>query len=92
MRLVLWLLRLSWRIVLPACLVGGVSGVASVGLVVLILRTLRAGDAASPALAGLFAALCLVVLATRIGSQLLLTWFTQNSISQLRQGDRGDHP
>ena len=86
MRLVLLLLRASWRIVLLAGVVGGVSGAASVGLVALILHTLRDPDASSPRLIGLFAAFCAVVLLTRIGSQMLLSRLTQNSIVAIADG------
>lgn len=86
MRLLLFLLRASWRIVLLAGLVGAVSGAASVGLVALMLRTLRAPQASTWLMALLFAALCAVVLVTRIGSQVLLARLSQNSISRLRVG------
>ncbi len=40
MKLIFFLLRASWRIVLLAALVGGVSGAASVALVALISHAL----------------------------------------------------
>jgi len=86
MRLLLFLLRASWKIVLLAGLVGGLSGAASVGLVALMLRTLRAPGASSLVMIQLFALLCAVVLLTRIGSQVLLSRLSHNSISQLRVG------
>ncbi len=84
MRLMVWLLKASWRIALLAALVGGLCGAASVGLVALMLRTLRAPDAAPGWLVGLYAGLCAVILLTRIGSQLLISRLTQDSMSQLR--------
>ncbi len=90
MKLILFLLRASWRVVLLAALVGGVSGAASVGLVAMILHTLdtveKANAAASAELVGLFAALCVVILLTQIGSQVLLSRLTQTSIAQLQMG------
>jgi len=86
MRVLLFLLRASWQIVLLAGGVGAVSGVASVGLVALILRTLRAPEASTPAMILLFAALCVVILVTRIGSQVLLARLSQMSISRIRVG------
>ena len=41
MKLILFLLRASWRIALLAAFVGGVSGAASVALVAMILRTVE---------------------------------------------------
>lgn len=82
----LLLLRSSWKSVLVAGAVGAVSGVASVALVALILRALRDPQASSGALMGLFAALCLVILVTRVGSQMLLCRMTQANIGQLRMG------
>ena len=86
MRLILFLLRASWRIVLLASLVGGVSGAASVGMMVLILRALRDPNTSSALLVGLFAGLCAVVLVTQIGSQMLLSHLTQKSVAQLQLG------
>jgi len=86
MKLVLFLLRASWRVVLLATLAGGVSGAASVGLVAIIVRALNEPEASWSVLVGLFVALCAVILLTRICSQVLLSWLTQTSISQLRMG------
>lgn len=82
----IWLLKSSWPTALVAALIGGISGAASIGLVVLIMRALRAPDPSAWAAAGLFAGLCLVVLVTRVGSQLLLARLTRHSISRLRMG------
>lgn len=86
MRLILFLLRASWRIVLLAGLVGTLSGVASVGLMAVIVQTLRDPNASTALLVGLFAALCVVVLLTQIGSQALLARLTQKSMAQLQMG------
>jgi putative ATP-binding cassette transporter len=86
MRLILFLLRASWRAALLGGVVGTVSGVASIGLVALILHTLHDPSASSLLLAGLFAALCAVVLLTRVGSQMLLSRLTLATVSRLRIG------
>jgi putative ATP-binding cassette transporter len=86
MSLILFLLRASWRAVVLAGLVGAASGAASIALVAMMLRTLRDPQGSSLAFTGLFAALCAVVLLTRIGSQVLLSRLTLKSVSQLRIG------
>jgi putative ATP-binding cassette transporter len=90
MNLILFLLRASWRVVLMAALVGGVSGAASIGLVAMILQALeavgKANGAAPVELVGLFVALCVVILLTQVGSQVLLSRLTQTTIAQLQMG------
>jgi putative ATP-binding cassette transporter len=90
MKLILFLLRASWRVVLMAALVGGVSGAASVGLVVMISHRLEtvgeANGGVSVELVGLFVALCIVILLTQVGSQVLLSRLTQTTIAQLQLG------
>jgi putative ATP-binding cassette transporter len=90
MKLILFLLRASWRVVLLAAVIGGVSGAASMGLVVMISEQLDAVKAANAgALAnvvGLFVALCVVILVTQVGSQVLLSRLTQTSVAQLQLG------
>jgi len=86
MKLILFLLRASWPIVLLAAAIGGLSGAASIGLVVMIMRSLRDPAGSSWAVMGLFGALCVVVLFTQIGTHVLLSRLTQNSISRLRIG------
>ena len=86
MKLIVFLLRASWRVVLAAGLVGGLSGVASVGLLALITQTLQNPKAAPALLAGLFIALCVVIMVTQIVCQILLSRLTQTSIARLRLG------
>lgn len=86
MKLLVLLLKASWRVALLAALIGAVSGGASAGLVALISACLHEGNYSSTVLMGLFAVLCLVVLATRILSQLLLCRLTVDSTSQMRLG------
>ncbi len=86
MKLVFFLLKASWRIALLAGLIGAVSGAASAGLVALISHALGGSNPSSTLLISLFAALCAVILITRLASQMLLCGLTVNSTSQLRLG------
>jgi len=86
MKLILFLLKASWRIALLAALAGGVSGIASIAVLAFILRALRQPGASSPLVIGLFAALCLLVVSARIASNMLLCRLTQKSIARLRMG------
>jgi len=80
------MVRASWKTVLLAGLIGAASGVASVGLVALILHTLHDPNGSPAAAAGWFASLCAVILVTRIGSQMVLCRMTQANIAELRIG------
>jgi len=86
MKLILFLLRASWRVALLAALIGALSGGASAVLVALIIHFLGQPDPSSGTLVALFTALCAVILVTRIVSQMLLWWLSVNSTSQLRLG------
>jgi putative ATP-binding cassette transporter len=90
MKLILFLLRASWRVVLMAALIGSLSGAASMALVAMILHILgsveKANAATSAELVGLFVALCVVILLTQVASQVLLSRLTQTSIAQLQMG------
>lgn len=84
MKLVLFLLRASWKVVLLAGLIGAVSGMASVALVATIMRTLQQENSSSAQLASLFVLLCLVILGTRIAAQFFLARLAQDTMSRLR--------
>jgi putative ATP-binding cassette transporter len=84
MNLFVLLLRSAWRTVLLASLLGAVSGIASVGLIALIHQTVRDPQGSSALMVALFITFCVVVLATRIVTQVLLTRIAQNSVSQVR--------
>ena len=90
MKLILFLLRASWRVVLMAALIGGLSGAASMGLMITILDRLDALKAANAGAAaevvGLFVGLCVVILLTQVGSQVLLSRLTQTTVAQLQLG------
>ncbi len=84
MKLLLLLLRASWKTVFLAGLIGAASGAASVGLMALIMHTLRAPNGSTAVTMGLFAALCVVTLITRVGSQMVLCRMMQANIAELR--------
>ncbi len=86
MKLIVFLLKVSWRIALLAGLIGAVSGAASAGLVALTSYVLGSANPSATILIGLFTALCVVILVTRLASQVLLCGLTVNSTSQLRLG------
>ena len=65
MKLIFFLLKISWRIALLAALIGALSGAASAGLVALISHALGGANPSSTTLIGLFTALCAVILLTR---------------------------
>ena len=62
------------------------SGVASIGLVSMILRTVENPSSSSAQQIALFACLCGIVLATRIVSQILVSRLKQTSIINLQMG------
>ena len=72
MRLILFLLRASWQAVVLAGVVGGVSGAASVGLMAMIVHTLRPARCLVGRGGGPVCRTVPVILATQIGSQC---WF-----------------
>jgi cyclic peptide transporter len=84
MKLVWHLARQSWKSLLTAGLLGGVSGVTNVALLAIVHRALQQPATSSSKLLVLFVICCLASLVTRIASQLFLTWMTQHSISRLR--------
>lgn len=86
MKMIWFLLRASWKVVLLAAAIGALSGVASVGLVAIILRTLQREGFPTVELAVYFALLCIVILATRVATQFFLARLSQNTLSQLRLG------
>ncbi len=83
MKLFLFLLRASWRTVALAVLTGSVSGLASIGLIALIHAKLHRSDLPMSGLAWGFAGLCLVVLLSRIASQMLLIRLSQGSVQKM---------
>jgi putative ATP-binding cassette transporter len=84
LRFVVFLLRNSGPIVLLAMLAGGVSGVGNTALLALFNRALKNGDAQVAVRAFAFVALCILVLASRVLSQLILIRIGQRTIFDLR--------
>ncbi|RPH76689.1 MAG: cyclic peptide export ABC transporter, partial [Planctomycetaceae bacterium] len=84
MKLVWHLAKQSWKSLLAAGLLGGMSGVTNVALLAIVHRALQQPATSSSKLLVLFVICCLASLVTRIASQLFLTWMTQHSISRLR--------
>lgn len=84
MKLLTFLLRASWPTVVLSVVLGGVSGLASIGLIALIYLVLRSPDVSTVLLAAAFASLCLVFLLTRVASQILLIRISQDTVSRLR--------
>lgn len=83
MRLIYFLLRASKGIVTLAVTAGLISGVANSGLVILIHRALS-GAGAMAWLVWSFVGLCLVILITRVLSELLLIHLGQEAVLRLR--------
>ena len=87
MKLVLFLLKASWRTMLSASVIGGISGAASVAMFIFcVLRGLREAGTSPASVVGLFVALCLTIFLTRIVSQVLLSRLTQGAAVRLRLG------
>ena len=84
MRLLRFLLKESWRTVLVAAVLGGLSGIASVAMVAAMVRAQENGSGSPLVMGGLFAALCVIVLLTRVGSQAIVSRLTQTTITRLR--------
>src|SRR5688572_13764018 len=83
MKLIYFLLRASKKVVILAVIVGLISGAANSGLVILIHQSLSASRPAAKLIWG-FASFCLIVLITRITSELLLIRLGQGAILKLR--------
>lgn len=86
MKLALLLLRASWRPAAWGVLLGLISGVSSIALVALILRFINDSQASAVAVGGQFATLCIVMLISQVGSQMLIARLTQDSIQTLQIG------
>lgn len=83
LNLLAFLLRTSWGIVSLAILAGAISGFSSAGLIALINTALNTAGSSRMTLAWGFVGLCLLVLLTRIASEVLLTYLGQGTIFKL---------
>jgi len=84
MNAIFYLLRASWRDTVLASLAGGISGAASIALMAMIRRTLEDPAGSNVTAMILFASFCVVVLVTRIASQVLVSRLTQRSLLKLQ--------
>lgn len=84
MNLIGILFHTSWRRVLTAALASVVSGLSIAGMLALVNTTLAQAGAPSAKLAWGFAALCAVVVASRILSSTLLVKLSQHTLASLR--------
>jgi putative ATP-binding cassette transporter len=85
-KLLFLLLRSSWRVVLLASLLGGLSGIANIAILALVHRAVQRQGAALDGVIWLFAGLCVLSLLTRVGSQVFLVGLAQDTISRLLLG------
>ena len=86
MKLLWQLAKESWKLLVAAGVLGALSGITNVALLAIIHRTLQRPGASTAQLLTPFFACCLVVLLTRISSQVFLVRLSQNSISRVRLG------
>lgn len=84
MHLFKFLLRISWRTVVIAILLGVVSGASSTGLLALINTKLDHGQLSATTLLWSFVGLCVLVPVTRFSSEALLIRLGQGAICNLR--------
>lgn len=84
MKLITLLLQKSGPVVLLSMLMGVASGASSVGLISLINAALGRTDLNHPWLGIAFALLCLILLVTTAGSQILIAWISQKLVFVLR--------
>ena len=78
-----FLFRASWKTVILAIGIGLISGIATLGLLVMIRMLLRGQGAISTDMAWAFAGLCATVLVTRVVVQVLLVRLSQRSMSHM---------
>ncbi len=83
MSLIKVLLRNSWRLVVLSIVVGVLSGLASAGIIAFINIGMTPGEQ-SPTLAWSFLGLGIVVVISKVYSEVLLTRLGQESIAELR--------
>ncbi len=84
MKLIRFLLQRSRGAALAAVLAGVAAGVANSAMLALINAVLGGGRPAAVRLAGLFAGLCLLMLVSRVLSEVLLLRIAQDAVYELR--------
>lgn len=84
MKLILFLINYSRRIVLVALFVGILSGISNAAFIAVINAALRNPGSPSPFLVKSFVALCLILPVTRLISEILLARMGQKALMDLR--------
>ncbi|HXQ73963.1 MAG TPA: cyclic peptide export ABC transporter [Pyrinomonadaceae bacterium] len=84
MKLFLFLINYSRRVVLIALFIGIVSGICNAAFIAVINAALKSPESPSPFLLKSFVALCLILPATRLISELLLARMGQKALMDLR--------
>lgn len=84
MKLIIFLLRSSPRVVVPAIIAGLVAGISNTGLLALINTNLNEAGPASRRSMWAFAALCAVMLISRCASSVSLVHLARGAILRLR--------
>lgn len=86
MKLLAILLRTSWRMTALSAFIGGVSGIVSVAVMAAILHAAADPYRSAAGTILLFAAFCLITLATQFISQAIVSRLTQHSMLELQMG------
>jgi putative ATP-binding cassette transporter len=84
MKLFLFLINYSRRVVLVALFIGILSGVSNAAFIAIINAALKSADSPSPFLIKSFVALCLILPLTRLISEMLLARLGQQALMDLR--------
>jgi putative ATP-binding cassette transporter len=84
MKLFLFLINYSRRVVLVALFIGILSGVSNAAFIAVINAALKSADSPSPFLIKSFVALCLILPLTRLISEMLLARLGQQALMDLR--------
>ena len=84
MKLLLLLIRSSWLAGLCSVILGAISGMATLGLITLIHRSLSTPVSESFRLPALFAGSCMLVLLAQVSSKWLLVALSQSTAARLR--------
>src|SRR5687767_8829011 len=84
MKLVLFLVNYSRRLVFIALFIGIISGICNAAFIAVINGALKSSESPSPFLLKSFVALCLILPLTRLLSELLLARMGQKALMDLR--------
>lgn len=84
MKLILFLLRTSPRVVIAAIIAGLIAGVSNTGLLALINQALNRSSTSASSSIRAFVVLCAVMLISRCASSISLAWLARGAIYKLR--------